>query len=81
MNKEYKGYEKFDGCYGKVTGRCRAGAFLTLDNGQDAFAYKFANLISGTKVLCTVLKLPSEEKRMLVSIDSVYGYEPLPLAA
>lgn len=64
-------YERFDGCYGEVIGRCGAGAFLTLDNGQKAFAYKFANLSPGTKVLCTVLKIPSAEKHMLVAIDSV----------
>lgn len=67
-------YELFDGCYGEVTGRCKAGAYLTLDNGQEAFAYKFASLLRGTKVLCTVIKMPTDEKRMLVSIDSVGGY-------
>lgn len=77
MNNNYKGYEKFDGCYGEVTGKCRAGAFLTLDNGQEAFAYKFASLLPGTKVLCTVLKQPTEEKKMLVSIDSVVSHVPL----
>lgn len=66
-------YERFDGCYGEVTGHCKAGAYLTLDNGQKAFAYKFANLLLGTKVLCTVMKLPTDEKLMLVSIDSVGG--------
>ncbi len=66
-------YERFDGCYGEVTGHCKAGAYLMLDNGQKAFAYKFANLLKGTKVLCTVMKLPKDEKLMLVSIDSVGG--------
>lgn len=70
-------YERFDGCYGVVTGRCKSGVFLTLDNGQEAFAYKFGGLMSGTKVLCTVLKMPSEEKRMIVSIDSVGIYSPV----
>lgn len=69
-------YERFDGCYGKVTGRCKAGAYLTLDNGQEAFAYKFSNLILGTRVLCTVIKMPTNEKLMLVSIDSVDGLSP-----
>ena len=73
MNVNNISYERFDGCYGEVTGRCKAGAYLTLDNGQEAFAYKFASLLPGTKVLCTVLKMPTEEKRMLVSIDSVRG--------
>ena len=70
-------YERYDGCYGVVTGRCRSGAFLTLDNGQEAFAYKFSGLPNGTKVLCTVLRMPTEEKRMLVSIDSVGGNSPM----
>lgn len=71
MEFNHVGYEYLDGCYGRVTGRCSAGVYLTLDNGQEAFAYKFSNLYPGAKVLCTVLKMPTEEKRMLVSIDSV----------
>lgn len=67
-------YEPFDGCYGIITERCRAGAYLQLDNGEEAFAYRFGNLFPGTKVLCTVLKEAKEEKRMLVSIDSVLEY-------
>lgn len=67
-------YDKYDGCFGSVTGYCHSGAFLTLDNGQAAFAYKFGGLRPGTKVLCTVLRLPTEERRMLVSIDSVCEY-------
>lgn len=77
MNLTCENYERFDGCYGEVVGRCKAGAYLTLDNGQQAFAYKFSSLLPGTKVLCTVLRLPSEDKRMLVSIDSVSEYAPL----
>lgn len=71
-------YEVFDGCYATVVGRCQKGAFLTLDNGEDAFAYKFGNLWPGTKVLCTVLRLADEGRRKLVSIDSVAHY---PIAA
>lgn len=69
MNTE-SGYERFDGCYGTVVGSCRSGAFLELDNGEKAFAYKFASLRPGTKVLCTVLRLADEARKMLVSIDS-----------
>lgn len=69
--QEQTGYEVLDGCYGTVVGSCRKGAFLQLDNGEDAFAYKFANLWPGTKVLCTVRRLAEEGKRMLVTIDSV----------
>lgn len=76
--KENQGYEVMDGCYGTVVGRCQKGAFVTLDNGEDAFAYKFANLWPGTKVLCTVLRLADEGRRKLVSIDSVAQY---PVAA
>lgn len=64
------GYERFDGCYGTVIGCCRSGAFLELDNGENAFAYKFGSLRPGTKVLCTVLRLADEARKMLVSIDS-----------
>lgn len=75
---ENQGYDVFDGCYATVVGRCQKGAYLTLDNGEDAFAYKFANLLPGTQVLCTVLKLAREGRRKLVSIDSVTAY---PVAA
>lgn len=71
---EAQGYEVMDGCYGTVVGRCQKGAFLTLDNGEEAFAYKFGNLWPGTKVLCTVLRLADEGRRKLVSIDSVANY-------
>lgn len=67
-------YDRFDGCYGKVTGRSRAGAFLVLDNGEVAFANKFAGLIPGTTVLCTVLKPAEKDRNTLVSIDSVLEY-------
>ena len=74
-NKDDQGYDVMDGCYGTVTGRCQKGAFLTLDNGEAAFAYKFGNLWPGTKVLCTVLRLAEEGRRKRVSIDSVV-YHP-----
>lgn len=67
----YTGFEALDGCYGTVTGRNRSGAYLTLDNGQTAFAYKFANLFPGTRVLCTFLRKPTDLRSALVSIDHV----------
>ena len=67
-------YEPLEGCYGTITGRCCAGAYLQLDNGQEAFAYQFANLPFGTIVLCTVKKKASEIKKTLVSVDSIIQY-------
>lgn len=77
MNEANKEYERFDGCYGTVVSRCFKGAYLELDNGEQAFAYKFANLFPGTKVLCTVLKQATEGKKILVSIDSVLQFVPV----
>lgn len=74
MNESAIRYERFDGCYGTVIGRCLKGAYLELDNGEEAFAYKFGNLFPGTEVLCTVLRQPQEGKKTLVSIDSVVQY-------
>lgn len=71
------GYERFDGCYATVTGTCYSGAFLQLDNGEDAFAYKFASLLPGSKVLCTVLRQAFEDQKKLVSIDAIIRYAPL----
>lgn len=55
---------------GVVTGGCRSGLFVELDNGQEAFA-PFGGLYLGTKVLCTVLKNATDRWRVLVAIDSV----------
>lgn len=59
-----------DCLYGCVTSRCKKGVFLTLENGEDAFAY-FGGLNPGDRALCTVLKKPTERWRALVTIDSV----------
>lgn len=71
------GYDRFEGCYATVTGTCHSGAFLQLDNGEDAFAYRFASLLPGSKVLCTILRQALEGRRKLVSIDAVISYTPL----
>lgn len=59
-----------DGLYGEVTGSCGKGVFLTLDNGEEAFAY-FGGLAPGTRVFCTVRRLAAEGLRTLVKIDAV----------
>lgn len=66
-------YEAMDGCYGEVIGRCQKGAYIRLDNGEEAFAYRFAGLRPGTKVLCTVLKQARGTLRTLVDVESVVG--------
>lgn len=68
---ETQGYDVLDGCYGIIENCCRKGAFLALDNGELAFAYRFGNLQPGTEVLCTVRRLAYGDQRMLVTIDSV----------
>ena len=73
---QVSGYEVLDGCYGIVEGCCRKGAFLTLDNGESAFAYSFGSLLPGTEVLCTVRRLAFGDQRKLVTIDSVC-YRPV----
>lgn len=60
--------------YGKAVNTCQKGAFLALDTGQEAFAYKFTNLYLWTSVLCMVRRLSDEQRRMLVAIDSVVDY-------
>ena len=64
-------YDVMDGCYGEVIDRCHKGAFIKLDNGEEAFAYKFSGLKTGTKVLCTVLRQAKGTLRTLVEIESV----------
>lgn len=67
-------YDVRDGVHAVVTGGCNKGLFLRLENGQEAFA-SFGGLVSGTEVLCTVLKKATERWRVLVSIDSVLERE------
>ena len=64
-------YEKFDSCYGIITGYCKSGAFIELDNGQEAFAYDAASLPENTKIICTVKKPAVNGLRTLVNLDSV----------
>lgn len=59
-----------DGVLGVVTGRCKTGVFLLLENGQEAFA-SFGWLNPGTEVLCTVFKKATERWRVLVVVDAV----------
>ncbi|MBQ7922517.1 MAG: hypothetical protein IJ325_08070 [Clostridia bacterium] len=71
MNNYYTAYNKVgDGCCGTITGRCKNGVFMTLEDGQTAFA-RFGGLPLGTKVYCTYLKPATEKLFALVSIDSV----------
>ncbi len=67
-------YDVLDGCYGTVMGRCGNGVYVELDNGQMAYSYKFASLRPGCQVLCTVQKLATGFRNILVSIDSVLEY-------
>ncbi len=67
-------YEVFDECYGVITGRCRKGAFIQLENGQEAFAYRYANLRPGSEVICAVQRPPREGLRMLVTVSHICRY-------
>ncbi len=67
-------YCRLDACYATVVGRCQKGAFLELNNGEQAFAYRFANLPIGTTVICTVLRMEREGRRKLVAVDTVCRY-------
>lgn len=64
-------YEVLVECYGIATCRCGNGIFLTLDNGEKAYACRFGNLYPGDKVICCVDKLPHDGKHMQVSISRV----------
>lgn len=67
---EEEGTNIRDGVRGTVIGGCSKGIFLTLEDGQEAFA-RFGGLNPGTTVLCTVLKKATEKWKVLVSIDSI----------
>ena len=69
-NEIYEEYEIRDAVMGTVTRKCSKGLFLTLENGEEAYA-KFGYLPIGTKVLCSVFKKASERLLMTVFIDSI----------
>ena len=71
---EFERYEELDSCYGVITGRCKHGAFIKLDNNEEAFAFAYSNLVPGTVVLCSILKKEREGKKKLVAIESVIEY-------
>lgn len=43
-------------------------------NYKGAPVYKFASLLPDKKDFCIVLKMPTEENRKLISIDSVMSF-------
>lgn len=63
-----------DSCYGEVTCRTQKGIFILLENGTECFSFTCASLASGSKVLCSVLRQPMENRKTLVSVDSVMEY-------
>ena len=63
-------YDIRDSVKAIVTASAARGVYLTLDNGQYAFAH-FDKLPVGSSVYCTVLKKATEHWLTLVSIDSV----------
>ncbi len=69
-------YKWMEGCYAEISGACYSGVFLTLDNGESAFAYGFTALRPGSRVICTVRRQARGEVRKLVTIDSVLSYGP-----
>lgn len=71
--EEVTRYERWDECKGKIDSICKAGAFITLDNGEKAFSYECGCLPVGTQIICTVLRKEKEEqnKKMLVGFDSL----------
>lgn len=75
--QEYQEYEALygklgDSCEGTIIAKTRYGLYLTLDNGETAYAH-FGTLLEGTKVSCSYLKPPDAWNHFaLVGIDSVY---------
>lgn len=64
-------YNRGDCCYATVTGHNGRGSYLTLDNGQRAFAYSAGNIRVDAKVLCTVAREAVPGKNILVRLDSI----------
>lgn len=62
--------ERFDSCYATVVGASQKGIFLSLENGEEAFAF-YNYLPKGTQVLVTKLRETRDHYLAKVSIDSV----------
>ena len=65
-----EGLNILDSVYGVVSGECKNGLFLLLENGQKAFA-AYSKLSPGTRVLCTVFKPSCSKRKVTVAIDAV----------
>lgn len=63
-------YERYDGCCGEVTSRCKTGVFLKLDNGESGFAHNMRNLPIGAKIIGQILRPADSERRAQVFIES-----------
>ncbi len=64
-------FERMSECIGEVLGCCRKGAFIMLEDGEKVFAYQFANLLPGTKVICSLQKPARDNLLPRVAVDSV----------
>ena len=74
ITAKYKPSQIHDSVRATIVSSSAHGVFLRTDNGEDAFAC-FGGRI-GDRVLCTVRRPASADKRMLVSIDSVFCGKP-----
>lgn len=66
-----------DECYATVSSRCGGNVFLTLDNGQKAFAYNFGSLAYGQQVICAITRAAAGSNCMRAVITHVCGYDML----
>lgn len=67
-------YTVGDECYATVGSRCGGNVFLTLDNGQKAFAYNFSSLTYGQQVICAITKPATGDHCMRAVITHVCDY-------
>lgn len=75
MQKNNAVYRVWDTCTGTVEGKSRDGVYLTLDNGEEAFAFRYTGLKIGDKVFCSVKHPARDGRKMLVTIDSTLQYD------
>lgn len=70
MNENKNGYQIMDTCKATVDGKDSRGIYLTLDDGESAFALSYLTLKRGDTVLCSVKRPKGNKRHAFVTIDS-----------
>ena len=70
--------QKYDAAYGIVTSHSSKCAYVQLENGELAICYTAGNIPNNRRIICSVRRPATDERRCIVNLDSVcncYDYD------